>query len=304
MLLLSVGVVVVSVAVAIVVAAYSFARLRPLDPRAAALRIAAAAAALSVGSAVMRLVGDRDVNLVSATFPADTTFVLSIGLMCVAMTMTRKRLARSAAGATLLAGLTVATSSVLLPPDAARIVLLCTLTLACGACATLALRNTALPRPPRIVIAVATVFYALHCATRALAFLTNGPDAVFGAAPFGVSTLAAALLANAVVAAAILMLFLPVAREATAASRAWTTLTIADWRLVVDAYGILRARELVSDLQIAIRDRDPDARNARHGISTTLALPMPTLTTYLTYEYGWQPHEIALIVERTEQRAA
>lgn len=304
MLLLSVGIVIVSVAVAIVVAAYSFARSLPLDPRAAALRIAAAAAALSVGSAVMRLIGDRDVNVVSVTFPADTTFVVSIGLMCVAMTMVRQRLARFAAGATLLAGLTVATSSVLLPPDAARIVLLCTLALACGACATLALHNTVLPRPPRIVIAVATAFYALHCATRALAFLTNGPDAVFGAAPFGVSTLAAALLANALVAAAIVMLFLPVARETTAVSRAWTTLTIADWRLVVDAYGILRARELVSELQIAVRDRDPDAVTVRHGISTTLLSPMQILTTYLPYECGWQPHEVALIDERTEQRAA
>ncbi|MDZ5145441.1 hypothetical protein [Microbacterium testaceum] len=304
MLLLSVGIVIVSVAVAIVVAAYSFARPLPLDPRAAALRIAAAAAALSVGSAVMRLIGDRDVNVVSVTFPADTTFVVSIGLMCVAMTMVRQRLARFAAGATLLAGLTVATSSVLLPPDAARIVLLCTLALACGACATLALHNTVLPRPPRIVIAVATAFYALHCATRALAFLTNGSDAVFGAAPFGVSSLAAALLANALVAAAIVMLFLPVARETTAVSRAWTTLTIADWRLVVDAYGILRARELVSELQIAVGDRDPDARNARHGISTTLSSPIQVLTTYLPYEYGWQPHEIALIAELTEQRAA
>ncbi len=304
MLLLSVGIVIVSVAVAIVVAAYSFARPLPLDPRAAALRIAAAAAALSVGSAVMRLIGDRDVNVVSVTFPADTTFVVSIGLMCVAMTMVRQRLARFAAGATLLAGLTVATSSVLLPPDAARIVLLCTLALACGACATLALHNTVLPRPPRIVIAVATAFYALHCATRALAFLTNGSDAVFGAAPFGVSSLAAALLANALVAAAIVMLFLPVARETTAVSRAWTTLTIADWRLVVDAYGILRARELVSELQIAVRDRDPDAVTVRHGISTTLLSPMQILTTYLPYEYGWQPHEVALIDERTEQRAA
>ncbi|WP_180993447.1 hypothetical protein [Microbacterium testaceum] len=304
MLLLSVGIVIVSVAVAIVVAAYSFARPLPLDPRAAALRIAAAAAALSVGSAVMRLIGDRDVNVVSVTFPADTTFVVSIGLMCVAMTMVRQRLARFAAGATLLAGLTVATSSVLLPPDAARIVLLCTLALACGACATLALHNTVLPRPPRIVIAVATAFYALHCATRALAFLTNGPDAVFSAAPFGVSSLAAALLANALVAAAIVMLFLPVARETTAVSRAWTTLTIADWRLVVDAYGILRARELVSELQIAVRDRDPDAVTVRHGISTTLLSPMQILTTYLPYEYGWQPHEVALIDERTEQRAA
>lgn len=303
MLLLSVGVVVVSVAVAVVVAAYAFARPRPLDPRAAALRIAAAAAALSVGSAVMRLIGDRDVNVVSATFPADTAFVLSIGLMCVAMTMARQRLARSAAGATLVAGLTVATSSVLLPPDVARIVLLCTLTLTGVACATLALSNTVLPRPPRIVIAVATAFYALHCATRALAYLTSGPDAAFGAAPSGVSTLAAALLANACVAAAILLLFLPVARETTAASRAWTTLTIADWRLVVDAYGILRARELVSELQAAVRDRDPDARNARHGISTTLSSPMQVLTTYLPYEYGWQPHEIALIAEQTEQRA-
>ncbi|WJS89597.1 hypothetical protein [Microbacterium testaceum] len=304
MLLLSVGIVIVSVAVAIVVAAYSFARPLPLDPRAAALRIAAAAAALSVGSAVMRLIGDRDVNVVSVAFPADTTFVVSIGLMCVAMTMVRQPLARFAAGATLLAGLTVATSSVLLPPDAARIVLLCTLALACGACATLALHNTVLPRPPRIVIAVATAFYALHCATRALAFLTNGSDAVFGAAPFGVSSLAAALLANALVAAAIVMLFLPVARETTAVSRAWTTLTIADWRLVVDAYGILRARELVSELQIAVRDRDPDAVTVRHGISTTLLSPMQILTTYLPYEYGWQPHEVALIDERTEQRAA
>ncbi|PNW08335.1 hypothetical protein C1632_10805 [Microbacterium testaceum] len=118
------------------------------------------------------------------------------------------------------------------------------------------------------------------------------------------SSLAAALLANALVAAAIVMLFLPVARETTAVSRAWTTLTIADWRLVVDAYGILRARELVSELQIAVRDRDPDAVTVRHGISTTLLSPMQILTTYLPYEYGWQPHEVALIDERTEQRAA
>ncbi len=303
MLLLSVGIVIVSVAVAIVVAAYSFARPLPLDPRAAALRIAAAAAALSVGSAVMRLIGDRDVNVVSVTFPADTTFVVSIGLMCVAMTMVRQRLARFAAGATLLAGLTVATSSVLLPPDAARIVLLCTLALACGACATLALHNTVLPRPPRIVIAVATAFYALHCATRALAFLTNGSDAVFGAAPFGVSSLAAALLANALVAAAIVMLFLPVARETTAVSRAWTTLTIADWR---------RGRRLRNPARSRTRLRASDRRTrsrprpvtVRHGISTTLLSPMQILTTYLPYEYGWQPHEVALIDERTEQRAA
>ena len=100
------------------------------------------------------------------------------------------------------------------------------------------------------------------------------------------------------------MLFLSVARETTAVSRAWTTLTIADWRLVVDAYGILRARELVSELQIAVRDRDPDAVTVRHGISTTLLSPMQILTTYLPYECGWQPHEVALIDERTEQRAA
>lgn len=297
MLLLSVGVMVIAVGAVIVVVGASFAQRQPLDPRTAFLRVAAASGVMALGASVMYVVGTPQLDEIFANTAADAALVLSVGLMGIAVSMVCERRARAAAVLASVAGLVVAVSSELLPAEIARAVLMYALAVTCGACAVLAVRNDQLPVRPTRILAGAMAFYSLYSAARGIALTLYGPDSAHPGSPFGyVAALTVSVGVDLAITIAVTMMLVPATRAARRKSRSLTQVTVSDWELVARAYGPVRAGQLVEELQAATRDLDPHSVDIDRGVATSIGAATHALTGPLTYEYGWRPEEIALLV--------
>ncbi len=296
MLLLSIGVAVIAIGVVVVVVAAAFAQHEGLDPRIAFLRVAAASGVMSLGAVVAYLIGMPEPVGISADPVADTALILSAGLMCVAVSMGTQHRAHAAAGFTFVAGAVIATSAELLTPMTARTVLLGALAVTCGSCSFLALRDTLLPRRPVRLIALAMAVYALYSATRAIALILIGPASADTTSPFGfTASLLVSLATYVTVLTATTAMLLPAVREARERTQVPTAVTIADWNLVREAYGLARSRQLLLELRTATHERDPLSKDIRDGVVTALASPLDVLLAPLALEYGWSPDELSLL---------
>lgn len=304
MLLLSVGLIVITIGAVVIAIGASLAQSRPFDARAVFLRVAAGAGALSVGASAMYIVGAQDLEAVFANTAADTALVLSAGLLCVALAASagRERRARATAISVCLTGLVVATGSELLAAETARTVLLFAMAALCGVSAISAWRVDTLPARPLRLIAVAMAFYCLHCAARGIALALFGPASASPSSVFGfTASVVAALGTYIAVAVAIIMLLVPSARTARRRALHISTVTVGDWTLVSEAYGLLRVRQLVEELQTATREIDPFSLDVPRGVATAASAPIASLTAPLTSVYGWRADEIAsLLVEEQE----
>ncbi|MFJ4159161.1 hypothetical protein [Microbacterium testaceum] len=302
MLLLSLGIIVITAGAVVVIVGASLAQRQPQDARSTFLRVAASSGAMALGASAMYVIATPMLDGIFSNTAADTALVLSAGLMCVTMATEKERCARAATVLTTVAGVTVAVSSELSSAEVARAILLYALTVLCGSCAVLALRNRVLPRRPVQLIAGGMIFYALHCGARAVALTFFGPATAAPSSPLGfTASLLAAVVTNTAVTIAIVLILVPAARASRRKSQTFCTITISDWDLVSKAYGSVRARQLLSELQSVARDHNPFSVDLRLGVAMTVARPLTVLAPPLLYECGWRPDEFALLVADDEQ---
>lgn len=293
-MLLSIGVVVMCVGLAAGVIGVVLPRIGSATPLAGFLRLAAVAGATAVGAGTMYVVRFNGGGPMSQVI-ADTAMVLAPTLMCIAVASPSARRLR---GMVLLAAFLatgVAVGSTLLPVDGDVVVRSTALTLVCGLCAALAVRNRALPPGSRRMLVATMAAYAVYSAGRAVSAITGGASplgqALYSPSAVVVAAVAAMLFSGVSVA----LVGRPDTVGTYADHRARTAVVIGDWKLATAAYGSDRVLALLIDLRLAARTLDPASVDAVHGVEISHPSAIVALSRRMRDVHGWRPDEIALL---------
>ncbi|MDF2045817.1 MAG: glycerol uptake facilitator [Microbacterium sp.] len=296
-MLLSVGVVAMCVGLAAGVIGVVLPRVGSRTPLGVYLRYAAVAGALSVGSGLMYIVSFNG-GAPGALVVADTAMVLAPATLCVAVWPPSGARYGSPVmlGAAIVIGGVMAVCSTVLTPATSMKVKVALLTVVCGACAVIALRNRALPpRSTRLLGAVQGA-YSVYSALRSVVHSTpESPlsQSLFSITGAGVVSVTSMLLCGV----AIGLVGRPAARTEHSGSSHRTLVTIGDWKLATAAFGRDRVRGLLIELRLAAQDLDPTAVDAPHGVEVAIPSAASALRERMRSTYGWRPEETGLLID-------
>ncbi|MEX8032246.1 hypothetical protein AB6V29_04365 [Microbacterium sp. 20-116] len=296
-MVLSIGVAVMCVVLAIGVICVILPRIGSAGALGVFLRVGALSGAVSVGAAVLDIMASNGAGDLTR-IAADTTMILAPALLCAALVVTPDRpLTRSLPIAVAVAA--VAALGFTLAPAAVTTIKAFTLALACGLCAVLAFRASALPRRSRFVLTTAMGAYALYSTARGVLSLESDSfDPVFS--PTGV--IVAGISAMLLTGVSIVIIGLPSAGATAGGRRRGASISIGDWNLATAAFGRERVRVLLLDLRRAARDLDPSTVDSLHGVEISVPSAISALRERLAADYGWRPEEVELLTDATPRR--
>lgn len=302
-MLLSIGLLAMCFGVAVGIISVVLPRMTAPVALSTFLHYAAVAGVLAVGATVMYLmhtsVGGR-----AALVVADGAMVISPAVMGIGVRGFAPRARRLASAAAVACGVGIAACTALLDESTSLALKAAVLCLICAASATAALTTASIPPRTARTIGSAMVGYAIYSGARFVVGTTVGWDSPLGSTLFSPDVAAAVAVAAVLVCGAgVIMMIHPAAPVPSGGPQELTVVVIDDARLLAQAYGDARLRELVTELRAAARALDDRAVDVRHGVATALPDALATLTDRMLNAFGWALEDVALLAEPPDRNA-